>query len=212
MPKLVFKSASGWPLLGLLVALLLAAAGLAYGLAGGDTAGLRAVIRLTARTSLVLFLAAFAASALLRLAPAAPTRWLRRNRRQLGLGFAVSHLIHLVAIVQLAGRDPVLFWQLTTPGSVVSGGLAYLFIAAMAATSFDRSAAWLGPRAWRALHWTGGYFLAISFVVSNGKRIPVSAWYGLPVALVALAVALRLAAGLRRREPVAPSLELRREP
>lgn len=211
MPKLVFKSASGWPLLGLLAALLLAAAGLAYGFAGGDTAGLRAVIRLTARTSLVLFLAAFTAAALLRLAPAAPTHWLRRNRRQLGLGFAVSHLIHLAAIVLLAGRDPVLFWQLTNVGNIVSGGLAYLFILAMAATSFDRSAAWLGPRAWRVLHWTGGYFLAISFIVTNGKRIPVSPWYGLPVALVVLAVALRLAAALRRRKPLAPALELQRE-
>ncbi|CEJ15411.1 Sulfoxide reductase heme-binding subunit YedZ [bacterium YEK0313] len=211
MPKFVRRLPHGWPLLGLISALLLAGAGLAYGLAGGDTAGLRAVIRLTARTSLVLFLAAFAASALLRLAPAAPTRWLRRNRRQLGLGFAVSHLIHLAAIVQLAGRDPALFWQLTTPGNIISGGLAYLVIAAMAATSFDRSAAWLGPRAWRALHWAGSHFLAISFVVTNAKRIPASAWYGLPVALVALALALRLVAAMWRRGSAAPPLELQRE-
>ncbi|WP_204319705.1 hypothetical protein, partial [Klebsiella pneumoniae] len=91
---------------------------------------------------------------------------------------------HLVAIVLLARRDPLLFWRLTTIGNIVSGGLAYLFIAAMAATSFDRSAAWIGPRAWRQLHWTGGHYIWISFIVANGKRIPGSGWYLVPVGLL----------------------------
>lgn len=201
MTRLVFKLAHGWPLLGLIAVLLMVGAGLAYDLAGGEAAGLRAVIRLTARSSLLLFLAAFTAAALMRLAPAPPTRWLRQNRRQLGLGFALSHLIHLAAIVGLARQDPTLFWQLTTVGSVVSGSIAYLFIVAMAATSFDRSAAWLGPRAWRVLHWTGAHFIAISFIITNGKRIPFSAWYALPVALIVAALVLRLVATLRRQAP-----------
>ena len=36
------------------------------------------------------------------------------------------------------------FYRTYVGGSAL--GLAYLFIAAMTATSFDRSAAWLGPR------------------------------------------------------------------
>ncbi|MBN8941634.1 MAG: hypothetical protein J0H01_19160 [Rhizobiales bacterium] len=205
MPTLVSRSIEHWRLLGMLAAILTGASAAAYGLAAGDSEGLRAVIRLTARTSLTLFLMAFVASALARLQPAAPTRWLRRNRRQLGLAFALSHGIHLVAIVLLARRDPLLFWQLTTLGNIVSGGLAYLFIAAMAATSFDRSAAWIGPRAWRLLHWTGTHYIWISFIVANGKRIPASGWYLVPVGLLGIALALRLAAKLRAGSRQAPA-------
>ncbi|QCI65801.1 ferric reductase-like transmembrane domain-containing protein [Phreatobacter stygius] len=197
MRTFVSKSLESWPLLGTLAVILIAATAAAYGLAAGDSDGLRSIIRLTARTSLALFLMAFAAAALAWLVPSGPTRWLRRNRRQLGLSFALSHGIHLVAIILLARHDPLLFWQLTNIGNVVSGGLAYLFIAAMAATSFDRSAAWLGPRAWRLLHWTGGHYVWISFVVANGKRVPMSAWYLLPVGLLALVLVLRLVARFR---------------
>lgn len=197
MPVFVSKSIEKWPLLGLVAVVLTGASAVAYGLAANDSDGLRAIIRLTARGSLTLFLTTFAASALAQLLPSEPARWLRRNRRQLGLAFALSHGIHLAAIVLLARRDPLLFWQLTNIGNIVSGGLAYLFISAMAATSFDRSAAWIGPRAWRLLHWTGTHYIWISFVVANGKRIPVSGWYLVPVALLGIALALRLAAKLR---------------
>ncbi|QCK86063.1 hypothetical protein E8L99_10010 [Phreatobacter aquaticus] len=183
----------GWPLLGLITLILLSLTVAMFLVAGGDTDGLRSAIRLTARTSLALFLASFLASSLIRLWPSEPTRWLRRNRRQVGLGFAVSHLIHGVALVLLVRRDPVLFWQLTNLGNIISGGTAYLLIAAMAATSFNRSAAWLGPRAWGWLHWSGAHFIWISFMVTNGKRVPMSLWYVLPVALLVAALGLRLA-------------------
>src|SRR5215216_2736612 len=58
---------------------------------GTDEAGTRAVVRFTARTSALLFSGAFAASAINRLWPGPPARWLLRNRRYLGLSFAVSH-------------------------------------------------------------------------------------------------------------------------
>lgn len=41
--------------------------------------------------------------------------------------------------VELAQRVNIITW--------VGGGLAYVFIAAMTATSFDRTAALIGPRA-----------------------------------------------------------------
>ncbi len=61
---------------------------------GFEVDGVRMVIRFTARTSLVLFCLAFSAAALARLWPNASTRWLRRNRRYLGVSFAASHAIH----------------------------------------------------------------------------------------------------------------------
>lgn len=195
--------AEGW---GLFWTLTLALAAMALGflfVMGWGTDGYRLVIRATARTSLLLFLAAFAASAAFTLWPGPFTRWLRRNRRQLGLGFAMSHFIHALAIVALWQTDPGTFWTLTNKGSIISGGIAYLFIAALAATSFDTMVRMLGPKAWGWLHWLGVWFIAISFIFTNGKRIPVSGWYALPVALVVAVILLRIVARPRRSAALA---------
>ena len=82
---------------------------------------------------------------MVELLPSDATRWQRRNRRYLGVSFAVSHFIHPGVILALAALDRELFWKLTNITTIVLAGAAYLFIAAMTATSFDRTAAWLGP-------------------------------------------------------------------
>lgn len=195
--------AEGW---GLFWTLTLALAAMALGflfVLGWDTDGYRMVIRATARTSLVLFLAAFAASAAFNLWPGPFTRWLRRNRRQLGLGFAMSHFIHALVIIALWKTDPGTFWVLTNPKSIATGGTAYVFIALLAATSFDRMVKALGPKAWGRLHWWGVWIVALSFIFTNGKRIPVSGWYALPVVLVVAVIALRVIAGRKQRRVAA---------
>jgi len=180
----------GWPLLGTLTAVLvlLAAAVLAV---GTDAEGFRQLIRVTARSSFVLFLLAFTASAAARRWPNSLTRWQLTNRRQIGLGFAVSHAIHAAAIAGFARLDPSGFHAATSPGNFISGGLAYVFIVLMAATSVDGAVRWLGARRWRVLHLSGLYFLWISFLITFGKRIPISAGYVLPVAVLLAALALR---------------------
>lgn len=189
---------NGWRLTGLL-SLLLAAMALWFVAGhGGDADGLRLAIRATARTSLILFILAFTASAMVELAPGALARWQRSNRRYLGVSFAVSHFIHLAAILALAVTDRTLFWQLTNVTTIVLAGTAYLFIAAMTATSFDRTAAWLGPRRWRLLHLVGGWYIWISFAVAVGKRVPLDSFYWPMAALVLAAAAVRLLAMLRR--------------
>ena len=189
---------NGWRLVGLLSLLLLA---MTLGLAaseGWTVDGIRLAIRATARTSLVLFALAFTASALAQLVPSEATRWQRRNRRYLGVSFAVSHFIHLGAIIALAMLDRGLFWKLTNVMTIVLAGTAYLFIAAMTATSFDRTAAWLGPRKWRLLHLIGGWYIWISFAIAVGKRVPIDAFYW-PMAVLVIAIAAaRLVAMLRR--------------
>ena len=62
----------------------------------------------------------------------------------------------------------------------------------MAITSFDGAVRWLGARRWRRLHLAGIYFLWISFVITFAKRIPMSAGYGVPIAMLLCALALRL--------------------
>jgi DMSO/TMAO reductase YedYZ heme-binding membrane subunit len=181
----------GWPLLGTLTAGLLVMA-LAVLAADSDAEGFRQLIRVTARSSFVLFLLAFTASAAVRRWPGSFTRWQLANRRQIGLAFAVSHGIHAVAIAGFARIDPLSFHAATSPGSFVSGGLAYVFILLMAATSFDSAVRWLGAKRWRLLHLAGLYFIWISFVITFGKRIPMSAGYVLPVAVLVAALAFRL--------------------
>lgn len=181
----------GWPLLGAIGAtLLLMAAAVLW--MQPDVQGLRMLIRLTARTSLVLFLLAFTASSAARLWPNAWTRWQLRQRRYFGLGFALSHAIHGAAIVSFAQLDSVGFHQASNLGNIISGGIAYVFIALMAATSFDGARRWLGARAWGWLHTLGAHYIWISFMVTFGKRIPMSPYYALPVLVLLAAMGLRL--------------------
>jgi DMSO/TMAO reductase YedYZ heme-binding membrane subunit len=187
----------GWPLvgwsalaLGALCALLLAR----YG-TGED--GLRLLIRVTARTSLALFLPAFAASSLRRLWRSPASAWLLRNRRQVGVSFAVSHALHLAAILALAARFPASF----APGAVtvVGGGIGYVFIAAMTATSSDAAVRRLGARRWRLLHRTGLWVLFAIFASSYLAAPFVDPRYA-PAALAVLAaLGLRIAAAVKGR-------------
>lgn len=156
--------------------------------------GLRMVIRFTARSSLFLFCLAFGAGALARLWPNAWTRWQRRNRRYLGLSFAASHAIHAAAIVAFAKMDPAGFAEATSAASYLFGGIGYAVIIAMSATSLDRTAGLIGPRAWRALHRVGGYYLWLQFMVSFGKRVPAMPAYAAFLVPLLAVMALRLIA------------------
>ncbi|MBR0869323.1 hypothetical protein JQ633_03060 [Bradyrhizobium tropiciagri] len=144
-----------------------------------EVEGARMVIRFTARSSLLLFCLAFSAAALAQIWPNGWTRWQRRNRRYLGVTFAASHAIHAVAIAAFAWLDPAGFAAATSAVSFIFGGIGYAVIIALTATSFDRTAAMLGPRAWRVLHLVGGYYLLVQFMVSFGKRIPEMPFYAL---------------------------------
>jgi hypothetical protein len=173
---------------------------------GGGEEGVRGVIRATARSSLLLFLAAFTASSLRRLWRIPLTAWLLRNRRYVGLSMAVSHAVHLAAILTLAARWPT---DAQIPVATrVGGTVGYVFLAAMAVTSNDRAVAWLGPRRWRALHLTGAWVLWAIFAVSyvpEAMAVPIYA----PLALLVLAGGvLRVATrGTRRaaQGPASPS-------
>jgi DMSO/TMAO reductase YedYZ heme-binding membrane subunit len=195
----------GWRLFALLTLIL---AGLCLWIAAMrqfETDGVRLVIRFTARSSLLLFCLAFGAAALARLWPNAATRWLRRNRRYLGVSFAASHGLHAIAIAAFAAMDPAGFAAATNLASYIFGSLGYLFIIAMTATSFDRTARAIGPRAFRILHLVGGYYLLLQFAVSFGKRIPMMPPYALFLVPLALVFAVRMIAMASRGERVAPA-------
>ncbi len=157
----------GWAIVGW------AAAGVAlmtlavFAVAGTGEDGMRMLLRATARSSAVLFSAAFAASGLQRGFRAGWTRWLLTNRRYLGVSFAVSHLVHLGAIIGLARASSVTY-QATT---IVLGGFGFVLVAAMTATSFDATAAMIGRRAWKALHTFGVYYLWVVFFATSAPKV-----------------------------------------
>jgi DMSO/TMAO reductase YedYZ heme-binding membrane subunit len=184
----------GWRLFAVLTLALIALSLWIAGMRHFEVEGVRMAIRFTARTSLLFFCLAFSAAALARLWPNAWTLWQRRNRRYLGVTFAGSHAIHAVAIAVFAALDPPGFMAATSAASYIFGGVGYTFIVAMTATSFDTTAAAIGPRAWRILHLTGGYYLWFQFMVSFGKRVPDMPLYAVFLLPLLAVMALRLIA------------------
>jgi hypothetical protein len=189
---------TGWRMVAVVAVALAVLVGVIVTTVPGEIDSLRMIIRATARSSVTLFLLAFTASATWLLWPSAFTRWQRSNRRYLGVSFALSHFVHLGAILTLRAIAPEEF-AATTPATWILGGLAYVFIAAMTATSFDRTARAIGSRAWSILHTTGACYVWIVFANSYISRALTMPEYIVPAAAVVVALTLRIAAFLRRR-------------
>jgi methionine sulfoxide reductase heme-binding subunit len=148
-------------------------------------------IRATARTSSILFLSAFVASALARIWSSGHTAWLLKNRRYLAISMAVSHTYHAIALTGL--------WFVTSgtsPKFEFLAMLGYVFLIAMtvtSVTSFHRPAAFLGQRAWKILHTTGMHYFWLAFTLEFSLKISQSTLIYLPfVILLILGIMLRL--------------------
>ncbi|MEZ4280023.1 MAG: hypothetical protein R3F21_10470 [Myxococcota bacterium] len=158
--------------------------------------GWRAVTRTTAQVAFPLFLAAFLASPIARLWPGPRSRALLARRRALGLAFAAALLVHGFAILHLAVRVP---GTLALDLEGIVGGLGFVFVAVMAATSNDAAQKALGGRAWRALHSAGQILLFVIFAATYAGRFAENARYAPGLLLLALALALRIAASFQAR-------------
>jgi sulfoxide reductase heme-binding subunit YedZ len=164
----------------------------------GGVDGANRGIRLTARTSLVLFLSAFTASSLYHLWPTPATKWIRRNRRYLGVAFAGSHFIHaafiVTTIVLNAHRFDIGFER--TPKFVyVVDTFGYLSIIAMTITSFDPIARKMKYANWKRLHLTGSYIIWFTFFFAYWRRgVAAPEFYGLLLLACIAALIIRFIA------------------
>ena len=95
-----------------------------------------------------------------------------------------------------------LFWAYTFFWGLLA---AYLVILAMTATSFDRSAAWLGRTHWKRLHTAGGYYVWLVFFVSFAPAAVQAAHPAAIPGAVALIAALGLRVGAGRARQQAPA-------
>jgi sulfoxide reductase heme-binding subunit YedZ len=178
-------------------AALVAMCGAILAIYGWNQDALALLVRATARTSLACFLAAYLASPLRMFIRNDLTRWLLENRRYSGLSYAVSHSLHLAAIVALAGTSSSFE---VGPVAIVFGSTAYVLLYAMAFTSTDRAVAALGIRRWKALHRTGMHYNWFIFAQSYVGRAVLGdpAYVGLTAVVVGSGL-LRAAAFARRR-------------
>jgi methionine sulfoxide reductase heme-binding subunit len=181
----------GWSLFRLLAALVLLMTVMILIINPDLTEGVRSAIRATARSSFVLFLLAFTASAFAVLVPSPLSKSLVRERRFIGLAFAFSHLVHAV-LIYWYGQLNTEFWPGRTTLGNVPGTVGYVFVLLLALTSFKSTTRMIGATAWKRLHTTGMWVLAAIFAYSNFKRIPMSDWYVLPFGLICAATAVRL--------------------
>ncbi len=156
--------------------------------------------RYTARIAFPLFLVTYSASSLMRLWPNETTRGLVRYRRQWGLGFALAHSIHLVALSSYT----VLAHRMSALQTLAGGGLAYGLMYVMAFTSNSASMHALDVW-WKRIHAAGIHWLWFIFTFTYfGRLFDPERWMQgalfFPLCLAALG--LRLTVILRRLQPL----------
>ena len=155
-------------------------------------AGMHLIILWSARISLVLFLLSFSASAVHRWLRTSLSFWLLMNRKYFGISFALSHLLHLLALLIMQLTFQPVFKQ--APSQVLlGGGIAYFFVIAMYLTSFEMFSEYLSRTQWKRLHTLGNYWIwAVFMIISTGSLSEGN--YGMLPFVVLLIFALTLKA------------------
>jgi methionine sulfoxide reductase heme-binding subunit len=177
----------GWQILWATAIVSAVMLGLIASIDGLTEASVRVAIRGTARGSCLLFLMAFVAAPLHQLWRTDLSQWLVQNRRFLGLSMAISHGFHGLTLGALhivtQGQHPQI-----NPLAI----LGYVFLTAMAITSFQSTAKAIGRRAWRILHTAGMHYFWLAFLMEFALRA-MSNWiyFGLTT-LVLLVMVVRL--------------------
>jgi methionine sulfoxide reductase heme-binding subunit len=183
-----------WKLFGVSAVTVSLIAAIAYALAPDPVQSLQFAVRATARTSFILFLAAFTASSLAKLWPARLTKALMRERRYIGLSFAFSMLLHAIALIVYIKTAPAAFWIGRTAATNVPGSIGYLMILLLTITSFKTFARLIGPANWKRLHRAGVWFVATTFAASFFTRAHLHPSYVVPGMIMIVAMLLRVVA------------------
>lgn len=109
-------------------------------------------LRWTGLLSVWFLLVTLAVSPLRRLAPQLSwVRWLRKNRRYLGVASFWYASLHLVYFLKNASVGS--FLRSFVRFEIMTGWIAWFIFIALTITSFDAMVRRMGPAAWRRLHW-----------------------------------------------------------
>ena len=165
--------------------------------AGVSDETIRVTLRSSAHASFITLLVVFVARPLRQLRPTPLTASLLSNRRLLGIAFAGIHTAHLGLILL---RDRLTADYCFSVIENALGGVIYLLIFLLFATSFDGPARALGPRNWRILHKLGLYAIfvaALQTIVPDSREQLVSI-NGALTLLAVVALVIRLTVFLAR--------------
>lgn len=174
----------------------------------GSAPGVSHMIAFSVRWAVPFIYLVVAASAAPVLFPGPLSMWLLRNRKYIGMCFAVAMAWQGLFIFIMSNfyRD-YYFEEIYYLRDELEGSTGYIFLAAMVVTSFHFGRKYLGPKQWKLLHKSGVYFLwAYPFSVywwnlsyyENPQPIDyIFYWSGF------LAFALRIAAWGKKRHQAA---------
>jgi sulfoxide reductase heme-binding subunit YedZ len=137
-------------------------------------AGLRVALHLTARTTFVFFMCAFAGNGLRDLWPGKFSIWLAAKRDWFLLATAASHTAHLAAIIAFF---QVVGWSKLKLVTLLGGGFVYLLIYTLAVFAIMRLR---GKRPWSLQSWLrfeaiALYLIWLIFALAFVPRI-ISGW------------------------------------
>ena len=118
--------------------------------------------RYTARISFSYFIISFSASSLHYFFSNTFTELIRRDRRYIGLSFALAHTVHLVALTSFF----IVMKENLGIVTLIGGGLGYVLVYAMALTSNDNAVKKLGLKQWKRIHWFGVNYIAVIFALT----------------------------------------------
>lgn len=180
-------------------AITVAVAALYFAVVGVSADAISVTLRSSAHASFTVLLVVFVARPLRQITKTPFTAALLRNRRLLGVAFAGIHTAHLGLILYQDRQVPDYTFSVVENAL---GGLIYLLIFAMFATSFDRTARAIGRKYWRILHKTGLYaiFVAGLQTIVPDSREQIFGINGVLTLLAAVAIVVRLTVFLAQRQ------------
>lgn len=186
-----------WPMaLGLLLGLGALSLGLVVG--ADRVEGWQLAARWTSRAGFPLLMLAYVARPLTQIWRSDIAKALLKRRKYFGLGFALSHTVHLVALIiylQISGLPaPIL--------TLYGGGAGYVILYAMALTS-NRAAMQAMGKWWKRLHTLGIHSLWFIYLVSYSGRLfdpETLVLGGVTMTILVGVAAVRFAAWIKTRK------------
>lgn len=147
--------------------------------------GVILTIRATGRISFPLFLMLSLSGSLYKLIPSPGAYWLLRNRKYLGLAFAIVYLYHALGFTTLIimTREPNIEGL-----ELILSIICYGLLVAMTVTSFRAIRRQISPWIWNSLHGIGMLFFWYFFLQEFMHRAEENALLYLPMAIITAAV------------------------
>jgi len=168
------KALNGWGLFGLVclpISILIIIEMTGTDLSAGD--GISHMIRFSVRFAIPFIYLAMAASSIRILFPGAFSTWWLRNRKYIGMCFAMAMAWQgaFIAVVSVFFRD-YYYEDIYYLRDEIEGSVGYIFLTAMLVASFALGREYLSAKQWKVIHKSGLYFLwAYAFSVYWWKLI-----------------------------------------